>query len=302
MTPEEIAAYMSDCTLCPRQCHANRAEGRTGFCGQGADLTVARAALHFWEEPCISGSCGSGTVFFFGCSLQCVFCQNHAISAGKAKQSATPEELAEIFLELQAEQAANINLVTPGHFIPQICRALELARAKGLSIPVVYNTGGYEEVSSLRLLQGLVDIWLPDFKYYSGDLAALYSHAPDYFPKAADAIAEMFRQAGPAVFDSQTALMKSGVLVRHLVLPGQIGDSKRVLRYLHSTYGNDIYVSILNQYTPLEHVAKYPELNRRITEEEYRQVLDFADKIGIENGFIQEGDTADESFIPPFQV
>lgn len=302
MTPEEITAYMSDCTLCPRRCHADRAGGRTGFCGQAAEITVARAALHFWEEPCISGSCGSGTVFFFGCSLQCVFCQNHTISAGKADNSVTPERLAEIFLELQEKRAANINLVTPSHFIPQICRSLELAKARGLSIPIVYNTGGYEGISSLRLLQGLVDIWLPDLKYYSEDLAAAYSHAPDYFSKAAGAIGEMFRQAGAAIFDEQTGLMKSGVLVRHLVLPGQAGDSKRILRYLHSAYGNDIYVSIMSQYTPLEHVAQFPELNRKITEEEYKRVLDFADKIGIENGYIQEGDTADESFIPPFQT
>lgn len=302
MTPGEITAYMSDCTLCPRRCHADRAGGRTGFCGQATEITIARAALHFWEEPCISGSCGSGTVFFFGCSLQCVFCQNHAISAGKTDNSVTPERLAEVFLELQEEGAANINLVTPSHFIPQICRSLELAKSEGLSIPVVYNTGGYEEVSSLRLLQGLVDIWLPDLKYYSGDLADAYSHAPDYFSKAADAIGEMFRQTGAATFDELTGLMKSGVLVRHLVLPGQVGDSKRILRYLHSVYGNDIYVSIMNQYTPLEHAAQFPELSRKVTEAEYKRVLDFADKIGIENGFLQEGDTANESFIPPFQI
>lgn len=302
MTPGEITAYMSDCTLCPRRCHADRAGGRTGFCGQATEITIARAALHFWEEPCISGSCGSGTVFFFGCSLQCVFCQNHAISAGKTDNSVTPERLAEVFLELQEEGAANINLVTPSHFIPQICRSLELAKSEGLSIPVVYNTGGYEEVSSLRLLQGLVDIWLPDLKYYSGGLADAYSHAPDYFSKATDAIGEMFRQTGAATFDEPTGLMKSGVLVRHLVLPGQVGDSKRILRYLHSVYGNDIYVSIMNQYTPLEHAAQFPELSRKVTEAEYKRVLDFADKIGIENGFLQEGDTANESFIPPFQI
>lgn len=302
MTPSQITAYMSDCTLCPRQCHANRAAGQTGFCGQTAEMTVARAALHFWEEPCISGSCGSGTVFFFGCGLRCVFCQNHTIAVGRGEKSITPERLAEIFLELQESHAANINLVTAGHFIPQICRALRLSRAEGLSIPVVYNTGSYEEVPSLRLLEGLVDIWLPDLKYYSQELSAAYSHAPDYFPKAAAAIAEMFRQAGPPKFDDKTGMMKSGVLVRHLVLPGQVKDSKKILRYLHNTYGNDIYVSIMNQYTPLEHTAQIPDLNRRVTEDEYRRVLDFAEKIGIENGFIQEGGTAEESFIPPFST
>lgn len=300
MTPEKITSYMSDCTLCPRRCHANRAAGQTGFCGQTAQLRAARAALHFWEEPCISGDCGSGTVFFSGCSLQCIFCQNHEIALGESGKSISVERLSQIFLELQEKGAANINLVTAGHFIPQVCRALELSKADGLSIPIVYNTGSYEEAASLRLLEGLVDIWLPDLKYFSGDLSARYSSAPDYFQVATAAIAEMFRQTPAAVFDSGTGLMRRGIIVRHLMLPGQAADSKKILRYLHTTYGDAIYISIMNQYTPLAGVSGLPELNRRVTPEEYRRVLDFADRIGIENGFMQEDGTAAESFIPPF--
>ena len=300
MTPEKITSYMSDCILCPRRCHANRAAGQTGFCGQTAQLRAARAALHFWEEPCISGDCGSGTVFFSGCSLQCIFCQNHEIALGESGKVISVERLSQIFLELQEKGAANINLVTAGHFIPQVCRALELSKTHGLPIPIVYNTGGYEEVASLRLLEGLIDIWLPDLKYFSGDLSARYSSAPDYFQVATAAIAEMFRQSPTAVFDSKTGLMQRGIIVRHLMLPGQAADSKKILRYLHTTYGDAIYISIMNQYTPLAGVSEIPELNRKVTPEEYRRVLDFADRIGIENGFMQEDGTAAESFIPPF--
>ncbi len=300
MTPEKITSYMSDCTLCPRRCHANRAAGQTGFCGQTAQLRAARAALHFWEEPCISGDCGSGTVFFSGCSLQCIFCQNHEIALGESGKVISVERLSQIFLELQEKGAANINLVTAGHFIPQVCRALELSKTHGLSIPIVYNTGSYEEVASLRLLEGLIDIWLPDLKYFSGDLSARYSSAPDYFQVATAAIAEMFRQTPATVFDSKTGLMQRGIIVRHLMLPSQAADSKKILRYLHTTYGDAIYISIMNQYTPLAGVSEIPELNRKVTPEEYRRVLDFADRIGIENGFMQEDGTAAESFIPPF--
>ncbi len=300
MTLDKISEFMTDCTLCPRACHANRLAGSVGFCGQTADLTAARAALHFWEEPCISGTCGSGAVFFSGCNLQCVFCQNHNIAIGQTGQSLSLERLSEIFMELQEKGAANINLVTGSHFIPQICYALETAKSKGLQIPIVYNTSSYEEISTLKLLDGLVDIYLPDLKYQSAALSLKYSHAADYFEKAAAAIAEMFRQVGKPAYDADTGLMKKGIIVRHLLLPGQSGDSKRVLRYLHQTYQNDICVSIMNQYTPLPHVADHPELNRKITDEEYEKILSFADKIGIEEGFFQEGDTVGESFIPTF--
>lgn len=299
-TPKLVNEYMSDCTLCPRNCHADRLLGQVGFCGQTAELTAARAALHFWEEPCISGSVGSGTVFFSGCNLQCVFCQNHDIALSKGGRKISVERLAEIFLELQAKGAANINLVTPSHFIPQICLALEQAKQDGLYIPIVYNTSGYENVISLQLLENLVDIYLPDLKYFSPETAAKYSHAHDYFEKSSAAIAEMVRQVGTPVFDDESGLLKRGVIVRHLLLPGQSADSKKILRYLHDTYHNDIYVSIMNQYTPLPHVAAFPELNRAITSLEYERILDFADKIGIEQGYMQEGGAAAESFIPLF--
>lgn len=297
--PEQLQLHMEDCTLCPRACHVNRRAGQVGFCGQTEELTAARAALHFWEEPCISGTKGSGTVFFSGCSLRCVFCQNHDIALGERGKHISLNRLTDIFLELQDAGAHNINLVTPTHFLPQICAALDKAKTMGLVLPIVYNTGSYEEVSSLRLLEGLIDIYLPDLKYFSPELSMAYSHAPNYFEKATAAIAEMFRQVGTAQFDN-TGIMTKGMIVRHLLLPGQTKDSKKILRYLHETYRNDIYVSIMNQYTPLPQVADIPCLNRKVTAEEYDRVLRFAEAIGIEQGFSQEGEAADESFIPPF--
>ena len=302
ITLETIENIMRDCTLCPRRCHVDRLHGQIGFCGQTAELRAARAALHFWEEPCISGDCGSGTVFLSGCSLQCIFCQNRSIALGKTGRSISMDRLCEIFLELQEKGSANINLVTAGHFLPQVAYSLELAREQGLTIPVVYNTGSYEEVSSLRMLEGLVDIYLPDLKYYSSELSAKYSQAPDYFEKASAAISEMVRQVGAPAFDSDTGLMQKGVIVRHLLLPGQAKDSKRILRYLHDTYRNDIYVSIMNQFTPLAESALPEELNRPVTEAEYEKILSFAERIGIEQGYYQEGGTAKESFIPPFDL
>lgn len=292
---------LSDCTLCPRECHADRNAGQTGYCGQTAQLTAARAALHFWEEPCLSGTNGSGAVFFSGCNLRCIYCQNYEIAQGQSGREITTPRLTDIFLELQEKGAHNINLVTPSHFVPQIITALRTAKKQGLSIPVIYNTSGYEKAETLRLLDGLVDIYLPDLKYCDTALSGRYSHAPDYFEKAAAAITEMVRQVGVPLFvDGEDSLMLRGVIVRHLLLPGCGRDSRRVLRYLHETFGNDIYVSIMNQYTPLSQVSGIPALNRRVSDEEYGQVVDYAIRIGIENGFIQEGETASESFIPPF--
>lgn len=292
-------SLLSDCTLCPRHCHVNRLLGQAGYCGQ-TTLKAARASLHMWEEPCISGTAGSGTVFFSGCNLRCIFCQNYHIALGEAGREISTKHLAEIFLSLQAQGANNINLVTPTHFVPQILLALQSAKEHGLTIPIVYNSSGYESTETLRLLEGYVDIYLPDFKYMDPALSLKYSHAQDYFTKAKESLAEMVRQAGSPVFDPATGLMKRGVIVRHLLLPGHTKDSKKILRYLHTTYGNQIFISIMNQYTPLPQVKELPELNRRVSPAEYERVLDFALRIGIENGFFQEGETASDSFIPEF--
>lgn len=291
---------LKECRLCPRECGVDRLAGQKGRCGAvGEKVKVARAALHYWEEPCISGSRGSGAVFFSYCPLGCVYCQNREISRGDAGKEIPVSRLAEIFLELQGKQAHNINLVTPTHYVPQIILALREAKEKGLSIPVVFNCGGYEKPETLKLLEGLVDVWLPDFKYVSTEHAAKYSGAADYLENAKAALSEMVRQAGKPVFDIH-GIMTRGVIVRHLVLPGMSKESKKILRYLHRTYGDRIYLSIMSQFTPLENVKDYPEIDRTVTETEYENLLDFAVNIGIENAYIQEGGTADESFIPPF--
>ncbi len=290
------------CDLCPRKCLVDRKKGEKGICGQTENLKVARAALHFWEEPCISGDAGSGAVFFSGCPLHCVFCQNENIANGTVGKEISLERLVDIFLELQEKGANNINLVTPGHFVPQITKALDLAKQEGLKLPIVYNTSSYETVETIKRLEGYVDIYLPDFKYMSPGLSKKYSHAPDYAEVAKAAIAEMVRQTGKAVFvnGDEDNLILRGTIVRHLTLPGCMEDSMQILKYLHETYGDMIYISIMNQFTPLSNLEKYPELNRRITDEEYETLVDYAIEIGIENGFIQEGDTAEESFIPAF--
>lgn len=291
--------FLKKCTLCPRNCKVNRVVGEVGYCGQSASVYVARAALHMWEEPCISGTRGSGTVFFSGCNLRCVFCQNHDIAIGRVGKEIEIEDLAQIFLKLQKEGAVNLNLVTGTHYVPQIIRALEIAKEKGFRIPVLYNSSGYESVETLKLLEGVVDIYLPDFKYINAVTAKKYSNASDYPRIAKLALKEMVRQCKETVF-IEDGYMQRGVMVRHLILPGYIEESKQILAYLYGIYGNDIYYSIMNQYTPLKHVEVYPEINRKITEAEYDEVVDFAIDLGIENGFIQEGETADESFIPQF--
>ena len=278
----------------------------TGLAEEGATVDRERRLWRqgrrsiFGRNPAFPGETGSGTVFFSGCVLRCVYCQNHNIAESRAGRIIGWERLSEIFLELQDKKANNINLVTPTHFVPQIALALEQARLGGLHIPVVYNTGSYERVETLKRMEGLVDIYLPDLKYMSSRLGERYSHAADYFETASAAIAEMVRQTGGPDFDDKSGLMKKGVIVRHLVLPGCTADSKKVISYLYHTYGDRIYISIMNQFTPVCELSFFPELNRRITAREYEKIVDYALDIGVENGFIQEGNTAEESFIPEF--
>lgn len=290
---------MRSCTLCPRMCRVDRTAGEKGFCGMGVAVQGARAALHMWEEPCISGKKGSGAIFFSGCTLKCVFCQNREIAEGKYGKEISSQRLPEIFLELQGKGAANINLVTAGHFVVPVKEALLRAKEQGLAIPVIYNSGGYERVETLRFLEPVVDVWLPDFKYMDGRLAREYSKAEDYPQTAKKALEEMVRQAGECRFDKEGYIQK-GVIVRHLILPGHTRDSMEILSYLHKTYGEHIYISVMNQYTPLPQVKDLEPLNRKVTRREYRRVLDFALELGIEQGYFQEGETAKESFIPLF--
>ena len=287
-----------NCRLCPRACGVNRSE-RKGFCGESSVLRAARASLHMWEEPPLSGKTGSGTVFFSGCNLGCIFCQNHEIAHENKGVEISPERLAEIFLELQEKGAANVNLVTAVHFTPHIILALDKAKTQGLSIPVVYNSSGYESVDTLKRLDGYIDVYLPDYKYRDPNLAKSFSGAYNYPEIAEKAIEEMVSQIGECRFD-ENGMMQRGVIVRHLVLPKHTDDSMAVLAYLHETYGDRIYISIMSQYTPVRKYEKYPELSRKLTTYEYEKVVKFAQRIGIRNGFLQSGEAAKESFIPSF--
>ena len=295
----KIMNKYQNCLLCPRKCGINRGTGQTGVCGVSAEIRVARAALHYWEEPCISGEKGSGAVFFSGCSLHCVFCQNREISDGKAGKVISKERLSDIFIELAGKGANNINLVTPGQYIPDIVWAVSDARRRGMKLPIVYNTSGYENVTELKLLEGIVDVYLPDFKYMDSALSAKYSRAKDYPSVAKQALSEMVRQQPKVVIDDATGLIQKGVIVRQLLLPGHVNDAKAILKYLHDTYQNSIYISMMSQFTPIA-LKDYPEINRTVTRREYERLIDYAIKIGITNAFIQEGDVAKDSFIPAF--
>ena len=294
---------MAGCELCPRRCLTDRSVS-VGYCGQRDTVRVARAAAHMWEEPCISGKNGSGTVFFCGCTLKCVYCQNAEISRhGDTEKgiAVSIDELAEIFLRLQKAGMHNINLVTPTMFSRQIEKAVSIAKNSGLTLPIVYNTSGYELCDALAVMADQIDIYMPDFKYLSSELAEKYSGAPDYPAHAKASLDMMVKKIGEAKF-SDDGMMKHSVIVRHLLLPGQLKESIRIIDYLFSEYGNSIYYSLMSQYTPLPSldVERFPELNRRVTTYEYNKLIDHAASIGIVNGFIQDGAAAHESFIPSF--
>lgn len=264
-----------NCLLCPRKCGINRSTGQTGVCGVSSEIKVARAALHYWEEPCISGKRGSGAVFFSGCSLHCVFCQNREISDGKEGKVISKERLSDIFIELADKGANNINLVTPGQYIPDIVWAVNDAKSRGMKLPIIYNTSGYENVTELKLLEGIVDVYLPDFKYMDSTLSARYSRAKDYPSVAKQALSEMIRQQPDVVIDDATGLIQKGVIVRQLLLPGHVNDAKAVLKYLYDTYHDHIYISMMSQFTPIA-LKDYPEINRTVTKREYERLVNYA--------------------------
>lgn len=287
-----------NCLLCGRACGKNRRVGELGYCGMPSAPTVARAALHMWEEPPISGTRGSGTVFFSGCSLGCIFCQNHEISGGEVGREIDDTRLAEIMLELEARGAHNINLVTPTHFAPTIISSVRLARERGMSLPIVYNTSSYDSEECIKMLDGTVDIYLADYKYHLPRTAAALARAENYPEVARAAIREMVRQKPAPVIED--GIMRSGVIVRLLLLPGHLAEAKLAVKYLYETYGDSIYISLMSQYTPMPSMPR--PLDRTVTREEYRELVDYAVEKGVTHAFIQEGGAASESFIPAFDM
>ena len=289
---------LKNCHLCPKNCGVNRYK-QLGFCKSSADLYVSYYSLHMWEEPVISGKHGSGAIFFSNCNLKCIFCQNRKISNDGYGKKISLDRLSNIMLELQEKGAHNINLVTPTHYVPLIKYSINSIKDK-LSIPVVYNTSSYENVETIKMMNGIVNIYLADFKYYDNELGKRYSNCDNYRECAINSIDEMFKQVGKFVIKDD--LMVSGLIVRVLVLPGHIDDSKKIIKYLYEKYGDNIIISIMNQYTPLFHIEKYENLNRKVNDSEYDEIINYACDIGVKHAFIQEGDTQKESFIPDFDI
>ncbi len=302
MTTDNRYSEYEDCTLCPRRCGVNRYE-RTGYCKASAAMRIARAALHFWEEPCISGSRGSGAVFFTGCNMGCVFCQNHLISRGSVGKEITKERLIEIFYELSEKGAHNINLVTADIYLPEIRDAIKAARMQGFTLPFILNTSSYLNADSVKSLEGLIDIYLPDFKYIRDKDSARYSNAAGYSKAAQAAIAEMVRQCPECVFEGskEERILKKGVVVRHLLMPGMLIQAKLIVKDLYESFGDKILISLLSQYTPNGRLDGHPEINRKVSEAEYRSLIRWAENLGVK-GFMQAKESADESYIPTFDV
>ena len=288
------------CNLCPRNCNVDRDKGELGYCRAPSDMVIARYSRHMWEEPVLSGDKGSGTIFFSYCNMRCSFCQNYEISEFHKGRIVNIDEFSDFVMDLQNNHVHNINLVTPTMYVPKIIEGIKLARDKGLVLPVVYNTSSYENVDTIKMLDGTIDIYLPDLKYYDDQLGEKYSNCSDYFKYASLAIDEMVRQVPKIEIDSN-GIMKKGVIVRHMIMPGCVYDSKRIIKYLYLKYHDNIIISIMNQYTPVRD-SKYQELNRRVYEEEYEEVVDYAYDLGVRNAFTQEGESQEISFIPDFNI
>ncbi len=288
------------CNLCPRKCLIDRSK-TLGYCKASDKVKVARSALHYFEEPSISGTNGSGTIFFSNCNLKCCYCQNKEISTDGFGKEVSIERLAMMMLELEERGANNINLVTPTHYVPSIIEAIKIAKSKGLSIPIVYNTSGYESVETLKLLDGYIDIYLTDFKYFDNKLGKDLSKCSNYFEVVSKALDEIYRQTGKNSFNKD-GLMTKGIIVRCLVLPTKSDDTKKIINYLYKKYQDNIYLSIMNQYTPVNYIKEYPFLNKTVSEDEYNDIIDYAIDLGIKNAYMQEGGTCSESFIPSFDL
>lgn len=292
---------LENCTLCKRNCGVNRLNGQLGFCKASDKLKVARAELHLWEEPPISCGNGSGTVFFSHCNLGCVFCQNHEISQESGGAYISINRLSEIFLELQDKGANNINLVTPTHYVPQIMEAIEIAKSNGLNLPILYNTNSYDSLETIRKLDGYIDVYLPDFKYFNDKFAIKYSKASNYLENIIPVLEEMVRQVGPPVFDEEGRIQK-GVIIRHLMLPGLLFDSKKVIDTIYNIFGDTVYISIMNQYVPMNHAKDYPEINKKLNPKHYDSLINYASDIGVTKGFIQDEGSNTTDFVPSFNL
>ena len=293
--------FLKSCNLCKRECGVDRLGGDLGFCRAGSEVKIAKANLHLWEEPPISCGNGSGTVFFSHCNFKCVFCQNHDISQEDKGTTVTIEGLSNIFLELQNKGANNINLVTPTHYVPQIKEAIEIAKTTGLNLPILYNTNCYDSLETIKSLDGYIDVYLPDFKYFSDKYSIKYSKAPGYFENIIPVLDEMTRQTGEATFDEKGRMQK-GVIIRHLMLPGLLFDSKKVIDKIYSSFGDKVYISIMNQYIPMYKTCDYPEINKPLNPGHYDSLIDYAMAIGVTNGFIQDEGANDKNFIPDFDL